>query len=436
MRTFVLIAFLLIPPALFAQNPADDDEEPAAQTESAKGFQFKFKDRPSFRFGEEVRVDIKTKWHFDFRHFYPPIANPPETTDTFILQRARFGLKGKVTKYFEYEVEREMRGSLGDDHPRHPWKDVYVDFQPFEFAQFKVGKFKMPFGMEENTSSDRLDFVYRSQVTNYLAGARERGAMLHGKLLKGKRLGYQVGVFRFDGENSDIQGVPTAGRTYAARLSGEPLRYIKLLPRTVRHTYLGISATSGSLYEGENGLHGQTLSNFTYFDHAFVKGDRRRNGIEVAWSEGPVSVKGEYMHMSEERKEQGIRGNDLPDKISRGWYVTTSWVAFGKMKSKGNGPKEPFLTGHGFGAVELSARLDVLTFYSASVTAVPSRSPRSANILPNSDRTWTFGPTWYINHFAKLQANGEREWITDIEKKAVTGRNVFWTAVIRLQFAM
>src|SRR5439155_852851 len=123
MRTFVLIAFLLIPPALFAQNPADDDEEPAAQTESAKGF------------------------------------------------------------------------------------------------QFKVGKFKMPFGMEENTSSDRLDFVYRSQVTNYLAGARERGAMLHGKLLKGKRLGYQVGVFRFDGENSDIQGVPTAGRTYAARLS-------------------------------------------------------------------------------------------------------------------------------------------------------------------------------------------------------------------------
>ena len=91
MRTFVLIAFLLIPPALFAQNPADDDEEPAAQTESAKGFQFKFKDRPSFRIGDDFRLDIKTKFHLDFRHFYPPITNLPDDS-TFLLTRARFGV--------------------------------------------------------------------------------------------------------------------------------------------------------------------------------------------------------------------------------------------------------------------------------------------------------------------------------------------------------
>src|SRR5207248_2305444 len=163
------------------------------------------------------------------------------------------------------------------------------------------GKFKVPFGMEENTSEDRLDFGTRSQVTDYLAAGRERGAMLHGKLLKGNRLNYEAGIFRYDGESSEIQGKPTAGRTYAFRVS-------------------------------------------------------------------------------EERKEQGIRVNNLPDKISRGWYLTTSWLAFGKMKSKGTEPKKPFLTGRGFGAVELAARLDVLTFYSAERTGLASRSPRASNI--------------------------------------------------------
>src|SRR5262249_17434728 len=240
-----------------------------------------------------------------------------------------------------------------------------------------------------------------------------------------------------DGENSNIRGVPTAGRTYAARLNGEPLRDLRPLPRTVRHIYLAVAATSGDVHEGQNGLHGQTLSNFTYFDHLFVKGNRRRTGVEFAWSEGPFGVKSEYIRMSEERKEQGIRGNDLPNKISRGWYVTASWFAVGKMKSKGSGPKDPLFLGHGRGAIELAVRLDVLTFYGASVVAgIPSRSPRTANILPNSDRTWTFGSTWYVNRFAKVQANAQREWITDIEKKLVAGRNVFWTAVFRLQFAM
>jgi len=435
MRTLALIALLVFPSVLLAQNPADDDEGEAAAKTPPEGFHFQFKERPSFRFGEHLRMDIKTKWHFDFRRFYPDFTNQPGT-DTFNLTRGRVGLKGSVTKYFDYEVERELRGAFGEDHPYHPWRDVYVDFQPRAYAQLKVGKFKVPFGMEENTSEDRLDFAPRSQVSDFLAPGRERGVMAHGKFLPGKRIEYNFGVFRYDGENSDIHGIPTGGRTYAARISGEPLRYVKLLPKTIRHTYLGAAATSGSMFEGQNSIHGQTVSNLTYFDHLFVKGDRRRMGFEMAWSEGPFGLKGEYIRVSEERKEQGIRVNDLPDKISRGWYLTGTWVALGKMKSKGNEPKDPFLTGKGFGALELAARLDVLTFFSASNPGLPSRSPRTANILPNSDRTWTFGTTWYLNHFFKIQANAEREWLADIGREAAGGKNVFWTAIVRLQLAM
>ena len=58
--------------------------------------------------------------------------------------------------------------------------------------------------------------------------------MLTGKLLKGKRLNYEAGMFRFDGENSDVQGIPTAGRTYAARVSWIPAAARVRLPQAHR----------------------------------------------------------------------------------------------------------------------------------------------------------------------------------------------------------
>jgi phosphate-selective porin len=444
LRTILLIACLLLPACLFAQNP--NEEQPAddeAAQSTAGPVQFSFKNRPSIRVGEFFNADIKGKWHLDFRGFNPPKWNPPaivtalpETPPTFYITRARFGIKGRVTQRVRYEFERDMRQTFGSDHEWHPWKDNYVDVNVIRYVQVEVGKFKIPFGMEANLSEDRLDFAFKSRVSDVLSPARERGVMLHSKFMKNDRLEYAVGVFRYDGEGTNIHGEPTGGRTFAASLTGEPLRYVtKSIPKTIRHAYLGVSMTRGNVIPGLNGVHGSTFSNFTYYDHMYVQGARTRIGTEFSWVEGPFDLKGEYMHMSEERKQQGIRGEDLPDAISRGWYLMGMWTPLGKLKSKG-APKTPFLTGKGFGAVELSARYDILSFYSAPGPGLPSRSPRAPTILPNGERTWTFGPTWYLNHFVKIQAHAQREKLTDIERKAVFGVDVFWTGVIRLQLAM
>jgi phosphate-selective porin len=436
---------VLIPAALLAQIPAED--EPAAQDDAIRDsghfLQFRFKNRPSLRIGEFANVDLKSKWHFDYEQFYPPVWNPPGTsigvvpqTQHFILSRARLGLKGDVTHFISYEIEREMRRTFGGEREpeAHVWKDVNMNFSARRSVQVQIGKFKLPFGMEENTSTDHLDFINRSRVTDVLAPARQQGLMLHGKLLKNDRLNYAFGVFRHDGENSQAHDAPTGGTTYGARLNGTPLRSLKQLPKTLRNIYLGIAATSGRLYEGQGGLQGSTAANFTFLNRMFVYGRRQRLGTELSWAEGPVSVKGEYIHASDERKGQGLSNEDLPDEISRGWYVTGIWTALGKMKKEGV-PKDPLLTGHGFGAVEFAARFDVLSFYSAP-GGPAGRSPRSPTILPNSDREWTFGATWYINHFVKLQANGQREWLTDIGQKAMMGRNRYWTGLVRLQLAI
>src|SRR5262245_61246349 len=118
----LLVGLLLYPVAIFAQAPVGDeeaasDDEPVKH--SGERFQLSFKDRPSLRIGEFAQVDFKSKWHFDFRKFSPSAINLPGVVtalpaqpDLFSLTRARFGLKGKVTKYFDYEVERDLRQEI------------------------------------------------------------------------------------------------------------------------------------------------------------------------------------------------------------------------------------------------------------------------------------------------------------------------------------
>src|SRR3990172_5609204 len=103
MRTLLLLALLLIPAMLFAQNPGEedttDDDDPIQN--SGRLLQLSFTNRPSLRIGEFVQVDLKAKWHLDFRRFSPPAVNLPgiinalpATPDTYLLTKARLGLKG------------------------------------------------------------------------------------------------------------------------------------------------------------------------------------------------------------------------------------------------------------------------------------------------------------------------------------------------------
>ncbi len=440
MRALFLLTILLLPSLLFSQNTTDESPDQAPDEDqlvqgSGRRFMFSFKERPSMQVGEILRVDVRAKWHFDFRRFAPQVAHPPQTADAFVLNRARFGLKGRFTDYFSYEVERDVRSTLADVVERRPWKDVYVDFDRFRKFRIRIGKFKMPFGLEQNTSADKLNFVYRSHASNSLAPGRQSGIGAHGRLLQGDRLNYYFGIFRYDGERASKQGNPTAGRTYAVRLTGTPLRSFTSLSRTIQRLHVGAAVTSGEVFEGANGIQGETMSNFTFFEHAFVSGNRRRTGVELEWTPSPLRVRGEYLRVTQQRKGQGIREEDLPDLISSGWYVALIWNPLSASTSQ-KAAAHRLWDVRGFDAVELAVRLDVLSFYSASRVGIPSGSPRAANVIPDSIRTWTFGATWPLNRFMKLQANGEREWVDEIESKLVSGRHVFWIGVVRLQVAM
>ena len=391
---------------------------------------FVLKNRPSFRAGKLLRVDLRARIQGDFRAFSPDLKT---NEGTFDLNRARIGLDGEFLKHFQYQVEREFRESFGGLQSKHPWRDVYVDFDYFGNFQVQAGKFKIPFSMEQTTGVANLDFVQRARIADDLAPARDIGVMLHGRFFK-RGFGYEAGVFRNDGESSESHDSVRGKRTYALRLNGTPLRPLRL-PFELGKIELAAATVSTDVPEGLNGLRGQTNSGNEFFPRLYVQGRRLRFGTEFRWQPGPFSLKSEWVHVSEPRHSQSIRGNDLPAKISRGWYVTAAWTITGESTDGGVEPRRPFPS-KGPGAIQIATRYEQLRFGSAEHFGTPFSSPRASNIRANSDRAWTTGINWYLNHFTKVQVNGIHETIEDLDRSPIPGRNEYWMGMLRLQFSM
>jgi len=443
----VLPAVLLLilsshsPAASASEEKGNAESQGEKKEDTSRGFRFVFKDNPSFRFGKVLRIDVRAKVHVDLRSFSPAL----ETKEgTFDLRRTRIGIDGKFLKHFEYEAEYELSEVLRPfeqdaDSPAlsERLRDAYVNFTYFNDFQIKAGKFKIPLGLDQLTGISNLDFVHRSRIGDILAPARDVGVMMHGRFLN-RGLNYEAGLFERDGENARFGTNPGAERTIAGRLTGTPFRLLAV-PGFLKSAELGAAFTSSTVPEGAKGIRGRTVVHKRFFplqgDTMFVHGQRLRVGAELNWMPGPFSLKGEFIHFRDQRLGQSLRGTDLPDLISRGWYLSGTWIVTGEGKVAHVVPRREFPR-RGAGAVELAIRCEQIRFGSSEHPGTPLRNQRAANILPTSDRAWTFGVNWYLNRWLKLQFNGVREWIEDTVRGPIPGENVLWTRMLRLQVAM
>lgn len=384
-------------------------------------------DRPSIVFAEDVTMDIRLKVQFDWRGFDPDIGE-----DLFHFQSRRLGLKGQLTRHFDYEIEREAE-SAGQ------WKDVYLNWTTFDAVRVKGGRFKMPYGYEQNTGPTDLDFAFRSLGSSRLAPARDKGVMVYGRFF-GRALTYEAGWFHTDGDNGKLeepqfiqegQEPPVLGPTLAFRVGGDPFRpFVDDL--AIRSFRVGASYTNGELPEGLNSLRGEAVYGFDFFAPVYVKGRRQRLGVEMDWTPGSFGVKSEWMQSREDRDDQGLGDRDLSDVIGDAWYVSGTWLITGEDKDDNINPRDPLFRG-GMGAVEVAARYDELRFRSASTEGTPSRNPRAPHILPNGDSVWTLGITWYPIRHVKVVGNGIHETFEDDQRTPQLGVTSFWSGVFRLQ---
>jgi phosphate-selective porin OprO and OprP len=402
---------------------------------------FVWNDRPSVVFGDDLNIELRGRVQFDWRRYDPEVNE-----DTFNLRTLRFGVRGDLTRHFDWEIEREVakfadvdggveKWQFGD------WKDVYVNWSTFDAIRVKAGRFKMPFGLEQTTSVSDLDFAYRSLGSVKIAPGRDTGVMGYGELLSGSLI-YEAGVFDDDGDNGELEAerfiqegedLADIGPSIAARVVGEPFRRLPV-PDRLKGAELGIAFTSSDLPEGLNSLQGEEVWGYNFFEKVYVNGRRQRLGLQFDWSPGSTGFRGEWMQSREQRIGQSNRNEDLSDFIGTAWYTSATWLITGEDKDSDVQPRRPLFEG-GFGAVEIGVRYDELTFESAGKTGPDFTNPRSEHLTPNTDRTITFGVNWLANRWVKVVANALRQSFEDETRTPLAGTTSFWAAVLRLQVA-
>jgi phosphate-selective porin len=209
-----------------------------------------------------------------------------EGTDSLAVRRARFSLAG--------EVARNIRVKFQVDAVKSPiLVDAQIEAVLLEAAVLRFGQFRVPFGIEGNTSSADLDTIDRSQPVNKLApgfdlgtSGRDIGAVIAGRV---SVFEYAAGFFNGAGAN---KAETNDRKDLSGRLVFRPS---------------GFLAVGASVYDGHySAAAGAPVT------------DRKRTGFDAALVLGDVSIKAEL-----------VKARDAAiDK--RGWYVQAGWFVLPK----------------------------------------------------------------------------------------------------------
>ena len=366
--------------------------------------------QPSIKAGDWLRVDFRARFQGDLRTSEAPIRGDED--GGIDIARRRVGVDGRVG-YVGYQVEYELG-------PRE-WRDVYLDYRQFKPVQVRAGIFKVPFGLDENTSATSLDFIYRSRISSRLAPGRDRGVSVHGRVLNNV-VSYEAGVFANDGDNARPSHSERVfgTRTFAARVLAHPFRTSKSMWADVQ---FGAAISGTEVPLGFPAVRARTVFGESFYDSdVWVRGHRQRTGLEARWKPGRVTIQSEYIRLTDERRGQSVEDGDLSPLLAHGWYVSGTYSVTRKRNR--------------YGRIEAAARYEMLSFGSTSGAGAPSTSARADVVLGNVDRVTTIGANWHVNKWVKVQANLIREDIGRPSMGPMPGRPGFWSRAFRLQLTL
>ena len=132
-------------------------------------------------------IQLTGRLHFDSRfnnigtfdngsnpYPYSSDFDTKSVADHFEVRRARIGVKGRLGGIADYEIMGNFVGSTNLDV-------AYLDINKYEPLGLTFGRFKVAPNLEIKTSSNNIDFVERSYISQN-APEKRYGAALHGEL--------------------------------------------------------------------------------------------------------------------------------------------------------------------------------------------------------------------------------------------------------------
>lgn len=295
----------------------EGEKEAAAKKKNA-AVSGKVKNGISWESGDgENSIAVAGRIQLDYRTFDSD-DNKDNTTENFDVRRAYFGVSGKLAKYYDYKVVANFAEADNTGTEKSNQLDeAYFGINWWKQASFRFGQFKMPFSLEEQTSSRFIDFQERS-LANKLVSGKEIGAMLHGEPVKG--MFYALALSTGEGR-SKIEGKKDEGNDVIARV-GYNFAELTENKDNVYHVAAAYSngtqsKTTAVATNSESKGQGVTI------DTLAVDTKRTRTGLEGAFAFGPVKLQSEWIRATYDHQTQGDLDVDS-------WYGSASWMITGE----------------------------------------------------------------------------------------------------------
>ena len=194
--------------------------------------------------------------------------------DQFDDRRARLYVKGQFNKDWGYKLNPNLNGN--------GFEDAYLRYTGWgKGAQVTIGNQRVPFGLEDQTSSNDISVLERSAITEQYALARLEGIQLSGD---SDRSHYGIMVFADDTDEE------SQGEEFGIG---------------ARYTYAPVKTDTSLVHLGA-----------AYYDIS----EKQALGLEAAVVSGPFHVQAEYM--------DGEFSNEDKD----GFYVQAGYVFTGEVR--------------------------------------------------------------------------------------------------------
>lgn len=352
-------------------------------------------------------MQLTGRLHMDYRGYTTTATGDPYQ-NLLDIRRARLGVRGQIDKDWKYEIVGTYGGNgttegLGETATI---LDVaYGDYAADPAMQFRFGKFKMPFSLEQLGTSNAIDFMERglaNQREGEFVPAKETGVMVFGSPRPGVTYGLALSKGRGN-TNSTTEGPDAIGRitANAAEIMGQK--------GMVAHFGLGYSMGTVSGFTPVSGTTEARGSSAFFTSNAATSvrsgATRTRQGAEFAFAYGPAKLQSEYIRVSyddtgplavatagEERGLNITYVQAVYNLTGEDHNYSNSAGTFGWIK-----PKQPFSAEKGgLGAWQVGIRNSRLQAgeFTTSTTA-----------FTNGANAWTYGLTWFINDNARMMLN-------------------------------
>jgi phosphate-selective porin OprO/OprP len=339
-------------------------------------------------------IQLTGRLHMDYRQ-YSPDYGTGQTTDSYQnlaeVRRARFGIRGQFAKDFKYQLLANFGNDVGASSTTSTADEMWVNYAANPEMQFQFGLFKMPFSLEQLTSSNNIDFMERSLIGNTdgeFIPAKETGFMLHGVPKPG--LTYAVALSRGRANKDAVSD----GFDYIGRVT---TNFAELQGSKAYVAHLGAAYSTGEIKSGVIPASGRTEARTQsgWFTGSALSGvtTRTRQGLEAAVAYNGFKVQGEQFQFNYDPAS----GND--QKIN-GYYVQAVYNLTGESHAYKDGtfgwikPNNPVDKG-GRGAWQVGVRMS--EFDASDIAVATGKSNRATSM--------TYGITWFCTDNLRFMVN-------------------------------